>query len=226
MTKRITVIDNYDAMAAGGVGGSNNYIDVDVIPANLNGGELGLNVSRGDIAVPITLLDSDNAPILNTVCTGWQEFPNRLYIDALNQADIPGPVRIISAMNHDIMSLLQSGQLIYGAISGAVYSITTQHGVAHKLDIEQAGTILIETALQGAATPFGHYEQVFNGGHVTRLLLVDTLAAQPALAWGINGTGSLRWEAGSPQFVAGKTRLMVEIAHFGDDQMGSFKLFA
>lgn len=224
MGKRLRVIDNYSATAAGGVGGNDDFIDVDTDIGTLSG--LG-DVARDFAAVPITIeWDSGGGVMarLNTICTGWQASPPKLWINPMYNSGTSGAAAsVFCAPNAPTLACTQLAQSLGGSLSGGQYD--AEYGVTHYVNVTGAGTVNLAYAYQNYAEPFQNYSQVFNDGHVTRLILTDANTNQPALTWQTT-YGNLIWENGAPQFTAGKTRMVVEIVGGGGNLFGSFKLFA
>lgn len=203
---RLSFLDNYSTTAAG-VGGSDNFIEVAATPASPT------DVTRDTVAIPISILDAaTGAELYNTICTGWDSATSRLYMDSLAVSDITDPVTILCAPNKDVMAHLQSAQAIYDNLASGTYM--AEQGVTHVLNITGAATIEISGAM--IATWGGGYEQVFPGGHLTRLILADGDGDQPAITWSSNGFVSLNWAGGDdPQFAVGAGHLVVEIVGGG-----------
>ena len=214
---RLQIVDNYSAVAASGFGGYDNYISVDVLPSPFD-------VTRDTVSIPITLLDTaTGSPVVNLICTGWQQSPARLFIDVLYISDVTTSCDIICAPNKPLMECYQLAQSMGGTVDGDTYSAV--HGVTHYLTISSAGTIQIEYGFDGNSAPWDNYSQVFNNGHLTRFILSDADSDQPTITWSTD-YGSLTWENGSPQFTSGKTRLVVDVVGGAGALYGSFKLFA
>lgn len=221
--KRLTIVGNYQAAAASGVGGTADYIDIDITPDGLNLGDLGSGPTRDSIAVPITILDSAGNVVDWLICTGWQASPPRLFIDPRYASAIPGPCTVVCSPNLPVMACYQSAQSLSGSINGSTY--IAEHGLTHEVTVNGAGTISLKSSMQNTASPFKGYNQAFNAGHKTRLIVVDGPGTQPAITWS-HDAGAIRWESGAPQFVAGKPRMVVEVVGNNGILFGWFRLFA
>jgi len=224
VAQRLTFANNYTATAASGVSGFNDYIDVDLLPSDLDG-DLDPTVSRGYINIPITIEWEDTGVTYReeTICTGWTDTPSKqLYINTMYGSSTNGnSATIRCAPNRQVMECFQLAQSVNASV-GAAETYQAENGIAHTLSIDGACTISIEDAFDSNGAPFDNYTTVYNGGHVTRLILIDANVNQPALTWTTWWSATINWENGSPQFTAGKTVLIVEL--FG--LYGSFKLFA
>lgn len=211
MAQRLQMLDNYQAIAVNGVGGNNDYIDVDVVP------------SIGDKARDTVKCIISLGTVGKTLCTGWQSSPPRLFIDPLSSADIPGPLTIMSTPSTADMAQYQSRQRVGGNWSGSI--MTAELGMMTKDNIYAAATIELTNSAPGFDGFYG-YEQAFLSPGRTVLVLTDANVNQPALTWGTT-YGSIKWESGPPQFAVGKPYLLVFIEPTGDGlTFGWFKQFA
>lgn len=211
MAKRLKFINNYQAIAASGVGGFDDHIDVDVVP------NLGISdPAAGTYYFPITITDGSGG-ITQTVCTGWDSVNLQLFIEPLSISDLTGSCTVICSPVNESNMFFQLTQSVSGGLGGDTYA--AEHGIFHVVNVGSAGTIEVATLPD---TAWSHYEGLAPGGQVTRLLLIDSDADQPVLTWTAS-YGSLEWEAGAPQFSVGKTKLLVEIV---GGVYGSFKSFA
>lgn len=228
MAQRLTFANNYTATAASGVGGFNDYIDVDLLPSDLDG-DLNPTVSRGYINIPITIEWEDAGVTYReeTICTGWTDTPTKqLYIETMYSSGTSGnSATIRCAPNRQVMECFQLAQSVSATVA-ASETYMAEHGITHVLGIGGACTVSIEDAYDSNGAPFDNYTQVSNGGHVTRLFMTDNNADQPAITWATWNAGTINWESGSPQFAIGKTNLVVEIVGSGYALYGSFKQFA
>lgn len=223
MAQRLAFANNYSATAASGVGGFDDTIAVDVTP-NQTDDSFNPAVTRGFINVPITISweESGQAMTEETICTGWESYPSPLlYINPMYTAGTNGqPAVITCAPNRQVMACLQSAQSCQATVA-ASETYEADHGVTHWLNITGACTISVEEALNNDYPSVN--AEVYNGGHVTRFILTDADADQPAITW--STYDPIVWESGSPQFVLGKTRIVAEICGAGSILLGSFKLF-
>lgn len=199
---RLTYLDDYVTTAAT-FGGTDNYIEVDAVP------DIG-DQARGTVAVPITIVDTGGGYIHKTICTGWDTATSKLYIDSMYVSNATD-VTIFSAPNDAVMQCQQQAVVVTGTLDGDTYE--ADYGITHEVTVESAGTIEVQTI---SGTPFSSsYEQVFNNGQITRLLLTDADDDQPAITWAAS-SGSLYWADGDDaQFSVGKSLLVVEIVGGG-----------
>lgn len=203
---RLTYLDDYSTTAAS-FGGTDDYIEVAAVP------DIG-DKARGTVAVPITIVDSGGGYNHKTICTGWDTATSRLYIDAMYVSS-GTDVTIMSAPNNAVMQCQQQAIAVSGSLSSGTYE--ADYGITHEVNITGAGTIEVQTI---SGTPFSAgYEQVFNSGQVTRLLLKDADGDQPAITWAAS-SGSLYWADGDDaQFSVGKSLLVVEIVGGGTSHL-------
>lgn len=217
MAKRLNYINNYQAIAASGVGGNDTYIDVDVVP------DLGIgDQSAGSYFFPITCIDGAGA-VIDTVATGWQSSPPRLFINQMYSSGLSGECTILCAMNKEIMQCVQSAQHVADTVASGTYA--AEHGITHWLDIAGACTLQVEYAMP-LADPWNNYTDITNGAHVTRFILTDSDADQPAITWAAS-YGGIAWaDADDPQFSVGRTRLVVELVGTGGQLFGRYWAYA
>lgn len=225
MAYRLTIANHYQATAQP-VSGTDWEILVDATPNEIDT-DLSASQAQGSVFLPLTLiwLDAGQTHVLPVLCTGWESSPTKkLYIQQMLNGDTNGnTATVLCAPDRQTLDTFQSAQSLYSVINGTQYN--AEQGLFHRLDVFAAGTVHI-VAGGAAAQPWANtYGEVEAFGHVTRLVLHDSNGTHPALTWTVDGPGIV-WESGSPQFVAGKTRMIVEIMQGHAALLGSFKLFA
>lgn len=211
MADRLQLLDNYQAVAANGIGGFDDFIDVDAVPPT------------GDKARDTVKCIISLGTVGKTLCTGWQSTPPRLFIDPLSSANIPGPITIMSTPSVADMAQYQSRQRAGGSWAGSV--LTAELGIMTKANVYGAVTVELAATSPGFDGFYG-YEQAFLAPGRTVLVLTDANTNQPTLTWGTI-YDIIKWEAGAPQFAVGKPYLLVAIEATGDGlTFGWFKQFA
>lgn len=217
MAKRLDFINNYQATAASGVDGFADYIEVDVVP------DLGIgDQAAGSYFFPITCID-ESGSVINTVATGWQSSPPRLFINTMYNNGLAGSCTILCAPNREVMQCLQSAQHVNDTVASGTYS--AEHGITHWLNIAGACTLEVVFVMPDG-DPWGNYTDIRYGAHITRFILTDTDADQPAITWAAS-YGDIFWaDADDPQFSAGRTQLVVELVGTGGLLFGRYWAYA
>lgn len=212
MAAKPTFFNNYEATAANGIGGSDDYVEVDVLPVELDP-DLAATYAQGSIEVPITLtyVDTGVTTRLNMICRGYTDSPSkRLYVDRL-YSTVTEPCTVICALNRAAMAAFQTTRMhvtgTYSGLDAATVDVTVNTWVT----IDVASTITLDN---GTNLGLGLADyQTFDVGLATaHLLFHDYLAGQPAITWVDSTDAGIIWEAGSaPQFQSGKTHMLVTI---------------
>lgn len=213
MTAAPTFFNNYEAMAASGIGGFDDYVEVDVLPVELDP-DLAATYAQGSIEVPITLtyVDTGVTTRLNMICRGYTDSPSkRLYVDSLSGSGVAEPCTVICALNRAAMAAFQTTRMQETATWSGWDAETVDVSVNTAISIQVASTI---TLVNGITPDSGlaNYQSFTSGLATAQILFHDVLAGLPAITWVDSTNAGIIWEAGSaPQFQSGKTRMLVTI---------------
>lgn len=213
MATKPTFFNNYTATAASGVGGFDDYIEVDTLPVDLDP-SLAATYAQGSIEVPITV-SYDNAGTtvhLNMVCRGYTDTPtNRLFIDSLSGSSIGSSCAVICTLNRATLAAFQSTRMQQIATYSGVADASVDVGCNATVSVGIAGTI---TWVNGATPNAGlaDYQNFTSGLATARILFNDATNTQPTITWADSSSPGIEWESGSaPQFQVGKNNMLVTI---------------
>lgn len=213
MTAAPTFFNNYEAVAASGIGGFDDYVLVDVLPVELDP-DLSATYAQGSIEVPITLtyVDTGVTTRLNMICRGYTDTPSkRLYVDSLYGSGTAESCTVVCTLNRATLASFQSNRMASAPTYSGWDAVSVDVGVNTYCNIAVASTITLENGVV-PGDGLADYQQFVVGLGTTRILFEDAMANQPAITWNDTTTPGIIWEAGSaPQFQVGKTHMLVTI---------------
>lgn len=212
MTAAPTFFNNYEAVAASGIGGFDDYVEVDVLPVELDP-VLAATYAQGSIEVPITLtyVDTGVTTRLNMICRGYTDTPSkRLYVDPMYGGGTAQPCTVIGSLNRAALSAFQTVR----ARSVSSYAGWTEDYIDVSANAQGGIGVACTLHLVNGTTPdqgLADYQQFQVGLATTHIFLHDYTATQPVITW-VDDTSNVIWEDGSPpQFQVGKTRMLITL---------------